>query len=255
MAIVGFGATASADPKPIPVDIKPFKDKLQVFQDAKGGTYAVVVGTTEERQMFYGANIKVLYQQRLTGYSADGEAHTWGLSAEAPRLKNMQHGSISRRPDGTYLRQCDERDDMVLAELTGDKAKAIVDKAQFLTPAAIYVPVLLARDDSGVYYYVDRLSKIYGGKGYRVWIGRKGGMKTMPLTDVADDTAGQVFATKSGDLRLVQMSGQVMPGAQWIKGGKKESLISLDLDMNSPLIYSDLGIYTFLGTLCDNVSY
>ncbi len=247
-----FGALAGATPKPMAVDIKPFRDKLQVFQDAKGGIYVVAI--EGERQMFYGTG-KTLYQQRLTGFSADGEQHTWSLSAEAPRLADMHHGSVDRKADGTYQKECDGKDDLVLSEVTGDKAKAILDKSQFLTPAALYVPIVLARDDSGVYYYVDRLAKIYGGKGYRVFVGRKGGMKEMPLTDVADDSAGQVFATKSGDLRLVTTAGELQPNAQWIKGEKHEHLISLDRDVNSPLIYSELGIYTFLGTLCDNVSY
>ena len=43
-----------------------------------------------------------------------------------------------------------------------------------------------ARDDSGVYYYVDRIAKIYGGKGYRVFVGKKrveaGGTLVVPQT-------------------------------------------------------------------------
>jgi len=29
--------------------------------------------------------------------------------------------------------------------------------------------------------------------------------------------------------------------------------VSLDLDASSPLIFKDLGVYTFTGTLCDNI--
>jgi hypothetical protein len=119
--------------------------------------------------------------------------------------------------------------------------------------AIVHVPHLLARDDSGVYYYVDRIAKVYGGKGYRVFVGKKGAMKQMPLTDVASDSAGEVFSTKSGDLRLVRHNEGNKDTMTWVKGEKRLDLVFLDPDVNSVVIYKDLGIYTFLGTLCDNV--
>lgn len=252
VALAASGATAVAEPKPKPVDIKPYKDKAQVFQDAHGGTYVVAQG--DETVVFFGTG-KILYQQRIETRSSNGEAHTWSISLDTPRIAEVRYGSIDRKADGTYQKLCDGKDDAVLTELTGEKAKAVLEKSQFLTTAMLYVPVLAARDDAGVYYYVDRLAKEYGGKGYRVFIGKKGAMKLMPLTDVATDTAGEVYATKTGDLRLVHGTGAVQPAAQWIKGGKPTSLIQLDVYANSPLIFSDFGIYTFLGTICDNVSY
>jgi hypothetical protein len=45
VAAIGFvSATASAEPKPTRVDIKPFRDKMIVLQDSAGGTYIVVPG-------------------------------------------------------------------------------------------------------------------------------------------------------------------------------------------------------------------
>jgi hypothetical protein len=113
---------------------------------------------------------------------------------------------------------------------------------------------MLARDDRGTYYYVDRLKKALGGKSFRVFVGKKGAMKQVPLTDVATDSAGEVFATKTGDLRLDHnVNNNSDQKAGWIRGEKRTELITLDVDVNSPLIYSDLGIYPFLGTICDNV--
>ena len=37
-----------------------------------------------------------------------------------------------------------------------------------------------------------------------MWAGKKGGMKQLPLVNVASDMAGEVFSTKTGDLRLVK---------------------------------------------------
>ena len=110
----------------------------------------------------------------------------------------------------------------------------------------------LSRDDRGVYYYVDVLRKEYGGKGYRVLIGKKGALKSKPLTDIATDTAGDVFATKTGDLRIVNNVEKGGTSVAWVKGGKREQLLSLDPDMNSLLIFHDLGVYGFIGTICES---
>jgi hypothetical protein len=39
---------------------------------------------------------------------------------------------------------------------------------------------------------------------------------------------------------------------KWVHGEKGDELHFLDLDVNSVLIFKELGIYGFLGTLCDN---
>jgi hypothetical protein len=229
-ALVGLASTAAADPAPRPVDVKALKSQGVVLADAQGGTYVVFRG--DDPKVCYGPNARAVYEQVIIG------AHL---------------GSIGRKKDGSYEKSCRGKDDMGLTELSGDKARAVLDKAAFLTMAIVHVPHLLARDDSGVYYYVDRLAKIYGGKGYRVFVGKKGAMKQMPLTDVASDSAGDVFSTKSGDLRLVRNSESSKETMTWVKGEKRTELVFLDTDINSAVIFKDLGLYTFLGTLCDNV--
>ena len=243
------------DPKPTPVDIKPLRDKLQVFQDKTGGTYVVYTALdgTGEATVFYGTG-KTLYKQIVTGRSRNGDA--WSVSTWAPRLDEIRPGSVARKDDGTFMKWCDGKDDAVLTELTGDKAKTVLDKYTFLSPALVRRPHMFARDDTGVYYYVDRLDKDHGGKGFRVFVGKKGAMKQLSLVDVASDSAGQVFSTKTGDLRLVRTSArtdETKPSTKWVKGGKQTDLIPLDLDVNSPIIFKELGIYKFTGTLCDNI--
>lgn len=243
------------DPKPTPVDIKPLRDKLQVFQDKEGGTYVVytAIDGTGDATVFYGTG-KSLYKQIVTGRSRNGDA--WSVATWAPRLAETRPGAVMRKEDGTFIKWCDGKDDAILTELSGDKAKLVLDKYTFLSPALVRRPHLFARDDSGVYYYVDRLAKEYGGKGFRVFIGKKGAMKQLSLVDVASDSAGQVFSTKTGDLRLVRTAGtteETKPSTKWVKGEKKTELISLDLDVNSPIIFKDLGIYKFMGTLCDDI--
>ncbi|HET7503193.1 MAG TPA: hypothetical protein VFK02_19370 [Kofleriaceae bacterium] len=241
---------AAADPAPRPVDVKALKAaKPIVLQDAQGGVYVVFRG--DDSKLFYGPNAKAVYEQIIIGSSSSGD--DFDFSTWAPRLgPGVRYGGFAYK-DKVYAKTCDGKDDAVLTELTGDKARAILDKTQFLTMAVVHVPHLLARDDSGVYYYVDRIAKIYGGKGYRVFVGKKGAMKQMPLTDVASDSAGDVFSTKSGDLRLVRNSESNKETMTWVRGEKRTELVFLETDVNSAVIFKDLGIYTFLGTLCDNV--
>ena len=240
------------EPKPLPVEIKGFKDKLLVLKDSAGGTYVVLPRTEGlEYRAWYGTG-KVLYEQVTRGSARDGDA--WSISVWAPRLAQLRPGSIDRKADGTFFKSCDGQDDFVLAEQTGDKAKAVLDKYTFVSPGLVRRPHLFARDDSGIYYYVDKLSQLHGGKGYRVFVGRKGGMKQLALTDVASDSAGQVFSTKTGDLRLIKsIDDEDKRTTAWVKGSRKTELISLDLDVNSPIIFNDLGVYKFTGTICDNL--
>lgn len=249
--LCGLVSTVAAEPAPQPVDIKALKPKAIVLQDASGGTYVVFRG--DDAKVFYGPNAKSLYEQYIVSSSSDGEGG-WDYGTWAPRVAEGAHlADIEHSKDKVYKKSCRGKDEAVLTELSGDKAKAVLDKAAFLTSAILRVPHLLARDDSGVYYYVDRFAKIYGGKGYRVYVGRKGAMKPMPLTDVASDSAGEVFSTKSGDLRLVRNSSDNRNTMTWVKGEKRTELVFLDTDLNLGVIFKDLGIYTFLGTPCDNV--
>ncbi|HET9626357.1 MAG TPA: hypothetical protein VFP84_33580 [Kofleriaceae bacterium] len=251
-AVLTAASTAFAgDPSPTPVDVKDMKPKAVVMTDAQGGIY--VFFRTDDPKIFYGPNAKTLYEQHIVGSGSDGEGG-WEFSPWAPRVANGNHiASITHKKDGKTIKSCSDKDEQPLTELTGDRAKAILDKAAFVTSGIIRVPHLLARDDSGVYYYVDRIAKAYGGKGYRVFVGRKGAMKQMPLTDVASDSAGDVFSTKSGDLRLVRNSDSQKDTTTWVKGEKRTELVFLDTDVNSVVIFKDLGIYAQLGTVCDNI--
>lgn len=247
-ALLAVPLVAAADPKPKPVDIKAFRDKLIVLVDASGGTYVAKPG--EDPRLFFGTG-KQLYEQSITGRSANGDG--WSIDVFAPRVPGFQPGTVQRSADdGSYAKFCGGENKTGLTLVTGDKAKAVLDKSQFLSTAVLRLPHAFFRDDTGTYYYIDTLREQYGGKGYRVFVGKKGAMKQLPLADVASDSAGEVFSTKTGDLRLV-MSGSQPKSGVWIKGGKKTELIVLDTDGDSPVIFKELGIYGFMGTICDDI--
>lgn len=256
-ALLGPARADSKDPKPAAVDIKPLRDKLAVFEDEHGDTYIAYLpdSVSDARLFFAAANSKAAYEQVIVTRSADGSTGAWDLGMWAPRQSSVSPASIRRDAAGKYIRSCNRNDrevlELQLKQLGADRAKGVIDKLEFRASAIVHRVQLFARDDSGVYYYVDRLAKDFGGKGYRVFSGKKGAMKELPLTDVAMDTAGEVYSTKSGDVRFVkeQQGGK----AFWIKGEKRTELSLLDEYANSHLIWSELGIYNFLGTMCDEL--
>jgi hypothetical protein len=245
VAVVPLVASAG-EPKPKPVDIKPFRDQLIVLVDAAGSTYVVKPGT--DPRVFYGPG-KTLYDQVVSGRSANGDA--WDIATWSPRSPEFKPGSIARKLDGSFEKYCSDDIKTGLTLVSGDKAKAVLDKYQFVTSAIFHLPHALFRDDSGVYYYVDQLAKTYGGHGYRVFVGKKGAMKQLPLSDVASDSGGEVFATKSGELQLT-VTDQGGKTAVWGKGGKKTPLVVLDVERDEAMIFRELGVYAFIGTLCDD---
>ena len=252
LVITALAATASADPKPTAVDIKPFRDQLIVLQDPQGGTYVVQPGN--DGRVFYGVG-KTLYEQVVLTRSSDGEHNSWSVGLWAPRVPDIAPGIVRKTDEGDYFRFCGGEDGRVqLVQRTGDAAAKILDKSTFMTSAMIRKPRWLARDEALVYYYVDEIRQVYGGKGYRVFFGKKGAMKELPIVDVATDSAGDVFSTKTGDLRLVRVFNDAAHDtATWVKGDKRTTLYLLDVDANSPLIYRDLGVYGFVGTICENL--
>jgi hypothetical protein len=257
VAMVAAGAPAGAqgklkDPTPQAVDVSTFRDQLRVFQDPQGGTY-VVLGEelhAKATRVWYGPS-KALYEQLSPRRSRNGAA--WSIALFAPRIADFQPATIAGKDDGTFERACGHTDRAPLVELTGDKAKAVLDAAKFFTTATLRQAHMLARDDRGVYYYVDHLRDPYGGKGFRVLVGRKGALKLLPLVDVASDSEGEVFSTRTGNLRLVHGAASDEPEkAVWIKGKKSTDLVPVDIVASSRMIYRDLGVYKSLGTFCDN---
>ena len=252
LAIAG---TASAQPKapgnkPKPIDAKSVADKLEIFRDDEGRYYVSprrgAFADNDDDWVFYGDG-KTMYQQRIVGYGADDKGYDW--SVWSPRVKGLQQASFSAK-SGKPMIQCKQQDAKPLKPLTVDEARALIARATFLPAPWQRQAHFLARDDDGTYFYVDRFREEHGGKGYRVFSGQKGAMKELAMTNVVSDSAGEIYATKSGDLKIVTEGSAGK--AYWKKGQTKNELIVLDLYQNRYLIYRELGIYGQLGALCDD---
>lgn len=240
-----------ASEKAKPIDIKPAADKLDVFKDEDGNYFVSprpdsMTSDDASHWVFFG-NGKTFWQQRIIGSGSEGPHLEWYVWS--PRAKGMQAAALQIDPASSFI-QCRARDDgkRKLVQLTADEAKTVLGRATFYPPLWERQTHMLLRDDDGVYYFVDELRDELGGNGYRVFVGAKGALKELPLTNVATDSAGEVFATKSGSIKIVTAGDK----AFWIKGSKKTELVRLDPLENRYLIYRELGIYGQLGAVCDD---
>ncbi|CAN5877837.1 hypothetical protein BH11MYX3_BH11MYX3_37170 [soil metagenome] len=244
------GAVVRADDKPRPIDVKPVIDNLDVYRDDMGLVLVTPNPLTfkgdVESWVFYGDG-KTLYQQRVIGNSISGAEVEWAIWS--PRVKGLQQAQVSSKANGVEVRCRAGKDGhQLLVPVPKLQAKALLAKATFLPPLWQRQAQFLARDEDGVYFYVDRLQDELGGKGYRVFMGKKGSMKALSMTNIVSDSAGEIYATKAGELKIVTgTDGR----AFWKKGGKKSELVVLELFSNRYLIYRELGIYGTLGVVCD----
>lgn len=242
------------------VDVKKLKGSFSGYREPKSQTTILVyrdlaAKDDEPKRLVYSGSNTLLFEQRFRSASEFG-ADGWSVSTEAPRGRSQGEAHIQQNDKGVVHLTCNTQDDdsVPLERLSSDETNAIIAKATFRTSPVVRTPATLARDDAGTYYYVDRLQKEFGGQGYRVYVGKRGALKSVPLVDVAIDTAGMVFATRTGSLRLtIEADPQGPPSAAtWVKGAKSVKLVPLNLYGSWYLIHRELGVYGAMGALCDD---
>ena len=150
---------------------------------------------------------------------------------------------------GKWHVQCGKRE-TELQRLGTKEADKVLSTAVFKRRYWKRRAYALSRDDRGTYYYVDRLLPEFGGKGFRLFVGPRGSMSLLPMTNIVSDSEGDIFATKSGELRLILRRKD----ATWVKGKHRTRLTHVPVRKNVAMIYNDLGVYPgFLGTPCDDM--
>lgn len=261
-ALLAMAAPVLAGPKPAvkakvsedmalvkPVDVTKFKSQpFVIVNDEKSVMVIYFSKEHDEKAWFFGTQ-QAMYAQRTASTSRDKDG--WSLSAVAPRLTNPDNASSIEKVDATtYKQRCANELKSTYTPMSDADAAKFMAKAKFFSSPIVRAPTVLARDSYGTYYYVDQRYRDVGGDGYRVFVGKKGAMKQLPLVDVANDSAGRVFATKSGTMRLVTESQK--EAVSWIEKKQTSELKSLDTYIETHLIYRELGIYKFLGTPCDD---
>ena len=228
------------------VDISKHKADLVVLKDEDGDTYVMHGIWADEHLAFFGDG-KTMHALRVFGGGADGSTGRIDFSFWSPRAPG--NASLERNDQGAYLLHCGG-ESFPLTKAPDAVAKKVLDTAAFKQALWRRQAHALARDDSGNYYYIDRMRDDYGGKSHRIFAGPKGGLKELPMVNVVSDSVGEIYATKRGELRFVTSNSS----ATWIKGATKTSLTRIPIEDNVGLIYGDLGVYEgSLGTPCDDM--
>ncbi len=249
-------APAAPDPADV-LDATPFRDKLVLVTDGKGHYLASPPELADEAlrgHLFYSSDGKTFYQQRVPSYGSQGPG-TFSLAFWEPRVIDGWKRSFDRKGD-VYTLQCDSRETR-LTPVPAAEARTLLAAATFHKARWKHRAYALARDDSGRYFYVDKPREPENSKAFRLFMGQKNELKPLKMTNVVSDSKGDIFATKSGELRLVipKQGGGAEREPKWIKGKKKTALTWVPIEDNGYLIYVELGVYTgqSLGTPCDDL--
>jgi hypothetical protein len=271
------GAPASAAPAarkpelPAAADIAAVKDKLTIYSDGKKHYLALVLTTDSDSPVFWSADGKDFYKMRIFGGGSEGDAANlkrldrvfWEPRVNAPYQASFEfkvspsgeaggaERSATKGNDAARFEiQCSSRK-TALTRLGPDEAKAIVDGAKFYEARWNHRAYALARDNQGRYFYVDKQREPEESKSFRLWAGPKGAMKPQKMINVVSDSQGDIFSTRSGELRLILDKQETT----WIQHEKKTKLTWVPVEDNHVLIYTDLGVYTGepLGTPCDDL--
>jgi hypothetical protein len=254
---------AAAPPAPDPADVldgKALAGKLLLVTDGKGHYLAAPPDLSDDATrgtLYYSADGKTFYQQRIPGFGSSGPG-TFSLTFWEPRIDDGWRRSFDRKAGNLFEVQCEDRLSK-LTQVPAAEAQTLLAAAQFLKPRWKYRAYALARDDAGKYFYVDVPREPEGSKAFRLYAGKKNELKPLKMVNVVSDSKGDIFATKSGELRLViPREGEGGGDARvpvWIAGKKKTSLTWVPIEDNGKLVYTELGVYTgqSLGTPCDDL--
>jgi hypothetical protein len=230
------------------VDVAAVKDKLEILTDGKKHYVALIPFDDGGWTHAYYGDGKNFWALRVIGSGTNGR-ESFRFTFWEPRV-SARYMAEAAFKDGKYGVQCDTRQ-TELQPLPRSEAEAMIAAATFHKPLWRFRAFALARDDRGTYYYVDRQREPEDSLNFRLYSGPRGSVKALKMTNVVSDSEGQIFSTKSGDLRLVLDKHE----AAWVKGRTRTTLVPLPIEENAALIYGDLGAYTGqrLGTPCDDL--
>lgn len=274
---IGSQTVVAAGRKPLPkkIDISKIRDKMLVLHDKKSHYFVVpnlldndvmrsrlrIMGRLALRDVVFYGDGKRMFLQRTPSKGRNPPKFT--ITFFDPRARQPSNSVLVFRPPENGGRTSPA------TSARRRSSSSTVRRARLLTKASFHrtfwrrTPHLLARDEDGVYFYVDR-RKVYTSDGivmkgvdlkdFRIWVGRRGRMKRLKLNDVIVDPAGQIFVTKRGRLRVEAKKKQYT----WEVGAKRAKLTRVKLTAFNGglmLLYRQLGPYLGerLGRPCDDL--
>jgi hypothetical protein len=247
-----------AQSKPVPSDVSEFREQLVLLTDEKGHYLAFDGARPFGNHLFYSSDGKTFSRVRHESGGKNGD-ESWNNSFWDPRVttRSGSPGFVTMRESGAVYEVWCAKKSTRLKALSAEEGKKLLGAATFIEPLWTREPEKLLRDDTGVYYLVDRFRSFedFDRRDFRVFSGMKGAMKQLPLKNIVDDQQGLILATKDGNLRLVTGLEGKFEG-KWVQGSKVTPLVEVDLARfeTGQLIYLDLGPYSGqrLGTPCDD---
>ena len=255
IALAVCASVASAEPKRDKLDVSGAIGKVDVLRDETGKYYVMPKGDSPDgdaarKWTFYGDG-RTMYLQRIVSYSMESGNVTVG--AWSPRARGVPAALLEKKKDGTTSLICRMQASKYvrrpLTAVSETEAKKLLETARFEAEYWQRRVFFFGRGDGSQYYLVDMLRDEYGGAGLRLFVGQKGQMKQVAITDFANDTSGAAVVTKGGELRIETGDNG---GAVWKQGKKMVALTRLDAARNAFLIYRELGVYGQLGTVCED---
>lgn len=232
-----------------PGHIEVERDKLLLLEDSKSHYIAVIPFSSAEFNMFYGDGKHFVVVPMRSRSSAAGKY--FSLNFSDPRYYiSYQNQSFLDWRDGKYTVSCGSRV-VPLSAVPEEKAKDLLAQATFAPNPRKWEAYALARDNAGVYYYVDHGRTPETAKSFRLFIGPKGALKLQKMTNIISDSEGDIFSTKTGSMRLILDKKESL----WLSHNKPNRLLLIPLEENIAMIYTDLGVYTGqpFGTPCDDM--
>ena len=250
------GAAVAATADPAALDAKA-REQANVCTDGK--SHYVVLAPDEQlsRRLYYSGDGKRFFA--VPGAPNGMMAGDWFPD---PRRTNPTNNANFRGLDLRRFSYVEfDKEKKTCAVVCGDKktalqiveaakVKPLLEGGKFEPSPRKWAPYALARDNNGVYYYVDR-GYAEADKGrFRLYVGPKGNLKLQKMTNVVSDSEGDIFATKTGSLRLILDKRE----SSWIENNKPTPLKVVPVEDNLPMIYGELGVYSGerLGTPCDD---
>lgn len=243
LGILLLPALVAAAPRPKRLVLKHELSSPMVLTDGKGHYLLLndpAVSKKSAGKVFYG-NGKRFYAQHIKGGSLDTIQGVWSIYIGDPRVV-LGSCQLSRDRHGGVALRCGNRRTQ-LTRLRSHEAAPLLKRAKLYGRFWQRWPHVLARDDDGHYYYVDRWRHDKTStqlSGFRLFIGVRGKMRQQKLRDVVADPSGEIFITSQGRLKLVKGKVSWTP-----KGAPSVKLVRVDVgDPRSlVMIYRALGPY------------
>jgi hypothetical protein len=243
-------AVADDDHESDPVaEAKPLREDPMVFTDGKGHYYAFSrTHRGDHLAATYYGDKSVLYRSTNVLHHDDGTAE-----ASAGVRGMLWHFELGLKE---VKASCGQRK-VTLAAVPREAARRLVRDATIkLAPSWDRQPLRLARDDTGVYYYVDGILRPdTEASDHRLFVGRRGGARRVKLKDIIIDSAGELYISDLGTFKVTNPpKGSATPEETfWIVKGVSVRLTTVPPASNATLVHASLGAYDGekLGFPCD----